>query len=143
MDAKPNPEPEDYEIISNFDRLNLDTDQLQESAANKQEVSVEMITWNTNCSKGRGHFSAIRDTLIPIVKEPFKHCITFMQEIKICDESVKKRWKFGECEVAMTSKLSTAGLSEAAVATPPRGNQLEYEIGEIRDSNGKKSKCEG
>lgn len=143
MDAKPNPEPEDYEIISNFDRLNLDTDQLQESAANKQEVSVEMITWNTNCSKGRGHFSAIRDTLIPIVKEPFKHCITFMQEIKICDESVKKRWKFGECEVAMTSKLSTAGLSEASVATPPRGNQLEYEIGEIRDSNGKKSKCEG
>ena len=134
MDAKPIPEQEEYGVISKFSQLNLDTDQLQ--VYDRQEVSVEVVTWNTNCSKGRGHFSAIRDTLIPIVKKPFKNCITFMQEIKICDESVKTRWEFGECEVSMTSKSST-GLSEAAIATPPRGNQLEYESGEIRDSNGK------
>ena len=127
MDAKPNPEPEEYEVIRKLAQLNLDTNQLQESDS---EVSVEMVTWNTNGSTGGG--AAIRDTLIPIVKVPFKHCITFMQEITICDESVKTRWEFGECEATM---LSTAGLREAGVTTPRSGEQLQHQTGEIKDSN--------
>jgi hypothetical protein len=113
MDMKPTVE---YEVVNQFSRLNLQ---------DRQEVTVEMITWNTNCSKGGGYFAAIRDTLIRIVKKPTKHCITFLQELKVGDEAVKKIWNFGdECEVAKPPKVS-AGFREAAVATSPSGKKIK------------------
>ena len=92
------------------------------------EVTFEIVTWNTNSSGQEAHFSAIRDILICTVKGPIEHCIIFMQEVKLCGDSVKHQWKFTNCEVAIPPIAS--GLREAAVVTPPGGKGLEYEVGE-------------
>ena len=113
---------EDDELTSNFTKLNLDTDQIP--------AVVEMVTWNTNSSESEAHFSTIRDTLVRIVNEPIKHCITFFQEIKIGPDTMRKKWGLG-ADYKLAMPPLDSGLREAGVSTPQKGNGLEHVTGEI------------
>jgi hypothetical protein len=130
---KLNTNDDKYEVVSTLVPIksNTDDDQLQD----KQEipVTVEMITWNLSGSKlknksGLG-FADIRYAVVSIVKETTKKCITFMQEITINADGLRKKCGYdGKCTIAMPIGSKTR---EAAVVTPPKGKGLQYVTGEI------------
>jgi hypothetical protein len=111
------PDPDEYKV-----RSKLDADESVTSV-------VEMVTWNTNsstsgASAGTAHYSDIRNTLVAIVKEPIKHCITFMQEIKMGADGVRKKMGYDDYTIAMPIG---SGLRDAAVLTPPNEKlELQY-----------------
>ena len=84
------PDQEEYKLVSKFSQLELGED---------LEISLEMLTWNTNCSKGETSTSALRDVLIPIVQKPLEdsNCITFLQEIKIGPEACDTKVEVSQC----------------------------------------------
>ena len=100
---------------------------------------LKMLTWNTNYSTG-GH-APTRDTLICVMKKQTKNCITFLQEVKLCADSVKEKWAFDdECKIA-TCMSNESGTREAAVSTPPAAGRkgLQYETDDaILDESGLK-----
>lgn len=114
------PDQEEYKLASKFGQMKLDGDFVEES--------VQLLTWNTNYGSGQVLFFKLRDTIIPIVQDQFKHCISFLQEIQLAPDSVTQRWGF--CQMVMPA-IGT-GIREAGVSTPPGSEkqQLKLEPGE-------------
>lgn len=78
-------------------------------------VSLDMLTWNIAGSKSEGHFAAIRDTLMPIVRRQLPdYCVSFLQEISTGAQSVKG-WGFDDLVLS-----SEGGKKEAGMSIPQR-----------------------
>ena len=118
------PDEEEYELASKLSEMKL---------KDEHEIQVEVLTWNTNFSKGEKHTADLRDTLIPIIQQVTRHCnrIAFFQEIKISAASVTKKWGFSN---VILSSIDP-GTREAGLSSPTRelGKQTSFEEREQLD----------